>query len=950
MNETGIENLEVASYMNRQVDDLRGRVQQSLSCLWISVTRIGNSSEATLNDREPCELALRRLFLNILEIAEGSLEYTEVLNDIYQFFGSSKLEWTSIVDKFNCLCSCLEASSFENTWTSAVCCQIILVLLFRFQFMGGMPLQLPHEGKLEATQICLLTFQQILKIGKSLDRSRWHSLERYLLKELVTTSKCTSSLIGFRLFLIYSCLESIITFLGPSKLTAVLITNLLSFNDSLDKLFSEKMDRRVLLLPIYDPDNKLFPTTEKREYEFYFRPSRNLKENRIHPSCFFGAQYWNDRVLSQFMEEKNFAPSFDESNRKFSSEPLRNIYFKFCSFNRQLIQNCKFSLKEYFYNWFSKFFLSKLLHSLQFNQSQMQFYKNSLSLEIFANCVRTTDEILLKWKKAWKKKERNEQMRKTFLFNYLLFISSVHISDVGIKRNRTIEENLVSKEELAFFETIQSHLLIYLQLFVLFSVWNRNYLKEICFFLLDEIEKEVLKESIKRHSFFDSLPVIKIVSVYMPLLLLLLSHGNGLLIDGTVINEIILRLLKLVSFRNETFQQNQNENINPVALRQFSIYLLQQVLYLVLHNARLCFVDIPHTSLSQEKEDTRAELAELPNLLFSLLNVYKNSFSRTQWIYLEVFLFPFLDAVDPETSALSSKQTLINLLNDYNPSILIEDEANLFGCSMSSRKYCIVVPLVFELNSYHKELFSSFSREVGNSTYFQAHSFFSIWKESFSNSSAARSFLSNAEGFLHNPRLPNIHEFTYTSLQLFLDKCRQLLFPSWSTSRQSLSLRKVRKIGKSTEDEEREEQFPYFNQVSDEVILIIFSYLNYKRIIKLSALSKCFQQVILTTNLFWKEVYFRTFPRQFFLNNLIAESKLSSTASGKEKRLVQQAMQHPIVETTLANCLQCQKNPGSGKACKVNTTNHLWLRLFKVFLRVVRLFVPCLIHLYFLSF
>jgi hypothetical protein len=665
MNETRIENVEIASYMNRQVDDLGGNVQQSLSCLWISFTRIGNTSDPTLNAREPCELALRRLFITILEIDEGSLEYTEALNDIYQFFGSAKLEWTAIVDKFNCLCACLEAISFENTWTSAVCCQIILVLLFRFQFVGGMPLQLPHEGKLEGAQICLLTFQQILKIGKSLDRSRWHSLEQSLLEELVTTSKCTSSLIGFRLFLIYSCLESIMTFLGPSRLTALLITNLLSFNDSLDKLFSEKMDRRVLLLPIYDPENKLFPAPEKREYEFYFRPSRNLKENRIHPSCFYGAQYWNDRVLSQFIEEKNFAPSSEESNRKFSSENLRNIYFKFCSFNRQLIQNCKFSLKEYFYNWFSKFFLSKLLHTLQFNQSQLQFYKNSLCLEIFAICIRTTDEIMLKWRKTWKKKERNEQKRKTFLFNHLLFVSSVHISEVGIKRNRTIEENLDSKEVLAFFEAIQSHLLIYLQLFVLFSLWNRNYLKEICFFLLQEIEKEVLqsKEILKQHPYLDSLPIIKIVSVYMPLLLLLLSHGNGLLVDRTVINEITLRLLKLVSYLHEGCQQNQNEIKNPLALRQFSIYFLQQVLYSVLHNAGLCLADFPHTAVSQENEVTRTELAELPRLLFSLLNVYKNSFSRTQWIYLEVFLFPFLDAAAPESTALSSKQTLINLLN-----------------------------------------------------------------------------------------------------------------------------------------------------------------------------------------------------------------------------------------------------------------------------------------------
>lgn len=382
-----------------------------------------------------------------------------------------------------------------------------------------------------------------------------------------------------------------------------------------------------------------------------------------------------------------------------------------------------------------------------------------------------------------------------------------------------------------------------------------------------------------------SLLLKEIIQVHylLQLLTIFLAHGSELILSDRV---LCLRLLTKISH----FADQLEESLPSDEFRKyFSFYLVQFILYLTLHQFHL--FEEGSTQIFGVKE-----LSTLKILINRLLNRYRKLFSFGQWLFLQIFLLPLIQIADYN---LDQNKSLSDIVFDSNNLLkLQEQESN---------------QIVFDLSPLNLFI-KTFSDSLPN--YLKDRNFFSIWNTT-----------NLKNGIVTVMTCPNIHTFNFKQFSHFIIHCKGLL----------MNKSQVSKRGKLFFSEEVD----LFSRLPSDVFLQILKFLPYKKIIGLSALNKINHGIIFEKNIFWKELFFRSFSKTFFFEDFIRNPTVKQSELMKLSSLINNPR---IDDSKLSHqCQQCFQNLNlekhsfdlkvltkNCKPCKRKESNHQWLALFRV--------------------
>jgi hypothetical protein len=248
-----------------------------------------------------------------------NVSFQKLIDEITAIFYCQRLNWTHIHINGKYLCEFLDSIVALHPWVMPIIAKVLIIVLFHFQFPGGQCLLGKREelNKMLALQIFVQCFQDVLRKGKSIDRDNLIIAEAQLLEELEASTKCTQSLVGFRMFLNYFLFESIIGTFGTSTILTLALMKTLSFSQNID-LERVKYDRRIYLIPVFDSEGRFFLSSTSH---YVKKTSKNL-----------GAGFWNDYVLSLYFEVKDNLPQ-----PASVSESINVIHGQFIAWNELII-------------------------------------------------------------------------------------------------------------------------------------------------------------------------------------------------------------------------------------------------------------------------------------------------------------------------------------------------------------------------------------------------------------------------------------------------------------------------------------------------------------------------------------------------------------------------------------------------------------------------------------
>jgi hypothetical protein len=967
-------------------------------------------------------------------------DYSLYYSQIIGIFQNISFSWSFVSDILLLFSNCVHNLISLYTWFSPCFGQILITLLFQFQFVSGKPFVFPSisamdlvEKKLMSVKILLDCFITLLSNGKSLSTDSWYLLEEYVKEEIALTMKCSRTLFSFRFFLLTNLIESLLIYRGPSsRLTQSIVllfngcetlTNQLKQEQKVEESRKARkksliFDFRCFLLPIEDTKRIYFPYILESSGWCVSRKSQ--EDKRSNNPSYYGAGYWNDKVMNQYFEDS----AVNKTESAFpSNHEAKVLYHQFIHYNNSCL-SCNYDFVEFVFQWFSMIFSQKLYRKLltggdhpTSSSNVITNYRKRICYDVY--------ELFMSWNHHFsneKMKNILKQLQKikkrsspslssspsTSLLSppFTLFLLPPSLSQDGHTGFVSVKvEELVLSSQNDYF-------LVYLLLFAILCQNNNILLEEICNSFLQQIEQQLSITSVAVSSSVSSKQLYYDLikhSNHLHFLTIVLSHAGTALINHPVfVVQSCERIMNMIIASFSSLQQMMMKEVDHLPVYSFPAcflsLLVHSFFYLIIHR-----MDIFRYSSETKKkgsndadgDDGKTEENERNDALIlnsiqkikSFLSTNENSlsscFSSCQWLYFQLFLFPLLhigSVTDIYSklflSSSSNKQHLV-----FEETISQELSSFYAGSTISSPVESLQL---FRFSSFCHSSFLSCLLFLSSSPSLQKTQFFSEWNH-------------NVYADITEKKLPNIHTFCYHSLLSFLNYCKHLLIiptkgiisSSFLSSMKRLKTKGVKSETDRIDDKNMEtddDQLFYFDALSDEVLYVIFSFLNYKRILKnISLLNKHCHSLLFdrkSSNIFWKEIYFRGFSKHCFLEDyrrkeavLLSFSSTSQNQEKEEKKLpeirfksivVKQIMEKlakgensskPLKNGELPDCKQCRKlslmgiapvlarrenklngkkksttkKSSSGSVCQVRNSNHCWFPLYKVCIFLIRL-------------
>lgn len=369
------------------------------------------------------------VFLSCLEGQSTHEEYSTYILQIQKFFQTQNFfqNWPSQIksdfhhQNFVDFLDLLEDFSIQNSWMIPIHSLIFLISIFQLKIMGGVFYGKDDVEEMEEYQQKLKILQQLIKkLRFSFENSRiiphdnsnryctpnesgnsienlWKWFEKYLIQELLMTFQEISylPLISFRLFLFFQVfLKFFIVYYFPNQEVVFFIFRLFISLQSW-KVVDKEEGRKKLILPYYEPmkakillQQKYVQAQIEKEKSYLGRMKKRKSTTK---ESFYGAGFWNDKVLDQYFEEK-FNPSIDsieanEQNPFLHDKESAYVYSEIVNYNKQLIE-MSFSFQDYNLALISSLLSQKILQNDQpvFNTNLhfyiTAFYKNKFCYEL----------------------------------------------------------------------------------------------------------------------------------------------------------------------------------------------------------------------------------------------------------------------------------------------------------------------------------------------------------------------------------------------------------------------------------------------------------------------------------------------------------------------------------------------------------------------------------------
>ena len=511
-------------------------------------------------------------------------------------------------------------------------------------------------------------------------------------------------------------------------------------------------------------------------------------------------------------------------------------------------------------------------------------------------------QLLIQIDSKERKKEIKRSRKKNCIMEFFLFngkLAQYYDAELGSKKKS------------------KSLWLPYVLMFSFIFQTDVCFLKKFCSEIIRQIEEDIIGLSKKKEDNSSSeIKKFRLCHSLIPFLLIFLSHGSDLLIsDKTIFVDCCCRLLRLV--------------LETDTVEDIFFFVLQSVLYIVLHQSHL-FPLVGASSANSESSQTvlfeqhekheKISLIQLPilqSLLLQCLHRCSSLFTWCQWKYLEIFLLPLLRSdVDDSKETSTSPFTKEEVLKEIIQNITFQDHIQQEMMFLKAKSQ-VPINLIFQVHPSVYVLRQFFQSTELN--YIKNRQLFHMWPSSTSPSSNEEKYVSNFSG------VPDIHSFTYSHFLSFLLYCKSFLIPTFNAGRNYLHFQQQKFTPVNNPD-----GTSFFNLISEENLLLIFSFLPYKKIVKLTIVEKSLKHLIFQRNIFWGNIYFKTFPRQFFLDDYIRKH-----SENMSRNILVQCAQESLNKLKKEEIFQCQQclsmsKSSSRKACKVKNSDHSWFLLLKV--------------------
>ncbi len=787
------------------------------------------------------KLRLDETFYHIIQILIqfdiASGEFLQFSAQLVSIFAKVSFSPGSLREGMHVLIEILQKIASTTTWMTPVLCQILVVLLFQIQFMSGVAVTEEICQKLSGAGQCLEAIEHLVTAGKSLSVSAWHSLKQYIAEEMERTMKCSRSLVGYRFFYLLHLLAFLLQHRLISPHLVSLLIKIFQLADRVDDSKSKSSDDKGFLLLVAGQGQRDQPcSSQPRHYNY-----NNKRE------LSYGAGYWNEKVLSQYFEDKEdlVQPTTLPTHTCLHAQRLHQHLL---TYNQHLIST-HYSFTHYLEVWLQEVWRGGAVTSLQ----------QRLLSELFQSYLKHIEDVVTTSMKEEKKRNKKRKKSQLLMKEDPLLFPSLYLPAATSSTNTTTPSS--SHPFLEQVRESRGVTLAYYRVFVLStsSFTTSKSLVEMCDHLLQYLERScegVVGEEARMTEFF-----------YLQFLTCFLSHSP--ILSAFSADFIVRCMVRLLRWLVALLQCSGDSG--DVSNTSFLIYCIQSVFYILLHRVDICGSGRGGVEI---EEEVRRWL-----IMIMKKDRTRHSFTCAQWLYIHLFFLPLHG---------SSQEEVVRDVIQLQSPLRKEWEEECQRCDKGA--------MVFAL-APHSPISNLFQTMRSSPHLLQS------WQE-----------------VLSEEEIPNPHNVTRLHLHLFLQHCRHLLIVTASNSSSlrggSSAMGKLRRC-KGVAGE------PLTDVLTSELLLHVFSYLSYKRIVKLTQLSKSTLHLLATSQrhiIFWRDIYFRSFPKHRFLN----EDCNDAVEDGVKKECIQcRALRKQLVEK------KKEIAKIKGKVCQSKRCHHLWFHLLK---------------------